>query len=261
MTLNKRGVTILLVEQNVHMTLEITSRAYVMEHGRVVMEGPSRELSTERARAQSVSGTLMRRVMSSSSIHLPQVRQTIKPRGRRNTPALAVGALSLVILVLIAIQGGPAQLGTTLVTGGMWALMAVGLALIFGVMNIPHFAHGESFMVGAYIAWVVFTPLNNYLAKHPNPILSAVAPFVGMLGAALVGAVLGVIIERPIFTALRHRTKEGWVMNTFLLTVGLSYVMTNGALLTFGPDYRGVAAVLGRAARCRFWACGFPSTG
>lgn len=46
-TLNKRGVTILLVEQNVHMTLEITSRAYVMEHGRIVMEGPSRELSQD----------------------------------------------------------------------------------------------------------------------------------------------------------------------------------------------------------------------
>jgi branched-chain amino acid transport system ATP-binding protein len=43
--LNKRGVTILLVEQNVHMTLEITSRAYVMEHGRVVMEGPSQQLA------------------------------------------------------------------------------------------------------------------------------------------------------------------------------------------------------------------------
>jgi branched-chain amino acid transport system ATP-binding protein len=42
--LNGRGVTILLVEQNVHMTLEITSRAYVMEHGRVIMEGPSAEL-------------------------------------------------------------------------------------------------------------------------------------------------------------------------------------------------------------------------
>jgi branched-chain amino acid transport system ATP-binding protein len=44
LALNKRGVTILLVEQNVHMTLEITSRAYVLEHGRIVMEGPSREL-------------------------------------------------------------------------------------------------------------------------------------------------------------------------------------------------------------------------
>ena len=44
LTLNKRGVTILLVEQNVHMTLEITTRAYVLEHGRVIMEGPSRDL-------------------------------------------------------------------------------------------------------------------------------------------------------------------------------------------------------------------------
>ena len=43
-TLNQRGVTILLVEQNVSMTLEITHRAYVLEQGQVVMEGPSRQL-------------------------------------------------------------------------------------------------------------------------------------------------------------------------------------------------------------------------
>jgi branched-chain amino acid transport system ATP-binding protein len=42
--LSERGVTILLVEQNVHMTLEITHRAYVLEQGRVALEGPSREL-------------------------------------------------------------------------------------------------------------------------------------------------------------------------------------------------------------------------
>ncbi len=42
--LRKRGVTILLVEQNVNATLEITDRAYVLEHGRIAMEGPSREL-------------------------------------------------------------------------------------------------------------------------------------------------------------------------------------------------------------------------
>jgi branched-chain amino acid transport system ATP-binding protein len=44
--LQKRGVTILLVEQNVVTTLEITDRAYVLEHGRIVMEGPSKELKT-----------------------------------------------------------------------------------------------------------------------------------------------------------------------------------------------------------------------
>jgi branched-chain amino acid transport system permease protein len=178
----------------------------------------------------------------SSSIHLPQVRQAIKPRGRRNTPAIVVGALSLVILVLIYWQGGAAQLGTTLVTGGMWALMAVGLALVFGVMNIPHFAHGESFMIGSYTAWFVFTPISKYIASHPSPILSVIGPFIAMGAAALVGTLAGLLIERTIFASLRHRTKEGWVMNAFLLTVGLSYVMTNGALLIFGPDYRGVPA-------------------
>jgi branched-chain amino acid transport system permease protein len=178
--------------------------------------------------------------MSSGSIHLPQVRQAIKPKGRRNTPALVVGALSLVIAVAVAVKGGPAQIGTTLVTGGMWALMAIGLALIFGVMNISHFAHGESFMIGSYTAWFVFTPLSAYLAQHPSPVMSAIAPFIAMFGAAFVGVLLGILIDRTIFAALRHRSKEGWVMNTFLLTVGLSYVMTNGALLVFGPGYRGV---------------------
>ena len=151
-----------------------------------------------------------------------------------------VGVISLIIIVGIAAQGGAAQVGTTLVTGGMWALMSVGLALIFGVMNIPHFAHGESFMVGSYTGWFVFTPINAYLQKNPNQVLSAIAPFIAMAAAAIIGAVVGLIIERTILASLRHRTKEGWVMNAFLLTVGLSYVMTNGALLIFGPDYRGV---------------------
>jgi branched-chain amino acid transport system permease protein len=178
--------------------------------------------------------------MSSSSIHLPRVRQSINPKGRRNTPALVVGAICLIIIVGIAAQGGAAQVGTTLVTGGMWALMSVGLALIFGVMNIPHFAHGESFMVGSYTAWFVFTPISHYIAAHPSPILSAIGPFIAMGAAALVGTLVGLLIDRTILASLRHRTKEGWVMNAFLLTVGLSYVMTNGALLIFGPDYRGV---------------------
>jgi branched-chain amino acid transport system ATP-binding protein len=45
-TLQKRGVTILLVEQNVNATLDITDRAYILEHGRIAMEGPSHEMKT-----------------------------------------------------------------------------------------------------------------------------------------------------------------------------------------------------------------------
>jgi branched-chain amino acid transport system permease protein len=158
----------------------------------------------------------------------------------KNLPVAIVLVASLVLTVGIVVTGGWSQIINTVVTGGMWALLAAGLTLVLGVMNIPHFAHGESFMVGAYVAYFVFTPLNNYLFDHPNPLFSAVAPFAGFLVAAAVGLVLGAVVERLVFRPLRKRTREGWVMNTFLLTVGLSFILTNGATLTLGPNYEGI---------------------
>ena len=157
----------------------------------------------------------------------------------RPTVWIVIGA-ALITAVFIGIASGPAQIANTLVTGGMWALMSVGLALVLGVMNIPHFAHGESFMVGAYVAYFVFTPLQNYFRLYPNPVLSDLAPFAGIIAAALFGLILGVVIERLVFYPLRRRTKEQWVMNAFLLTVGLSFIMTNGTTLVLGPNFRGI---------------------
>ncbi len=158
----------------------------------------------------------------------------------RNKSATIVLAGSFVLAVAVFATSGAAQIINTIVTGGMWALLAAGLALVLGVMNIPHFAHGESFMVGAYVAYLVFTPLNNYLLEHPNPFLSAVAPFAGFVVATVVGLAMGAVIERLIFRPLRKRSREGWVMNTFLLTVGISFILTNGATLTVGPNYQGI---------------------
>jgi branched-chain amino acid transport system permease protein len=159
---------------------------------------------------------------------------------RDNLPATIVIGLSLVLAIVIAVKTGPSQLVNVVVTGGMWALLAAGLALVFGVMNIPHFAHGESFMVGAYVGYFVFTPLNNYLKDNPNGLLTFFAPIIGALAALLVGAILGAILERLIFAPLRRRTRVGWVMNTFLLTVGLSFVLVNGTTLVLGPNFRGI---------------------
>jgi branched-chain amino acid transport system permease protein len=161
-------------------------------------------------------------------------------RLRGNLPAVIVIGFSLLVAVVIAVQTGPAQLVNVVVTGGMWALLAAGLALVFGVMNIPHFAHGESFMVGAYVGYFVFTLLHGYLEDHPNGLLSAAAPLVGVVIAMIAGALLGVVVERLVFAPLRKRTQSGWVMNTFLLTVGLSFILTNGTTLTLGPNFRGI---------------------
>lgn len=158
-----------------------------------------------------------------------------------NLAAVIVIAATLVLSAVMWAVAGPSQFINSIVTGGMWALLAVGLALVFGVMNVPHFAHGESFMVGAYVAYFVFTPVRDYLQANPNPFLGAIAPFIGMAAAAVVGLILGVILERLLFYPLRLRSKAGeWVMNAFLLTVGISFIMTNGAKLLLSADFRGI---------------------
>ena len=156
-------------------------------------------------------------------------------------PVVIVGVFSVILFIAIYIEGGNAQILNTVITGGLWALLAVGLALVFGVMNIPHFAHGESFMVGAYVAYFTFTPMQEYLYENPSKFLSAIAPLGAIFSAGVAGAILGIIIEKLIFSPLRRRTKKDWIMNAFLLTVGISFVLSNGANLVLGPNFRGIS--------------------
>ena len=148
--------------------------------------------------------------------------------------------LTVAIATWVTAEAGLFALVNGIVTGGMWALVAVGLSLVFGVMNIANFAHGEFYMVGAMTGYFVFTPLAEYLLRHPAPVLSAIAPILTFFIAGIVGGVVGVAAELLIFRPLRHRTKESWVMNCFLLTLGLSTILQNTALLAVGSDTKGI---------------------
>ena len=151
-----------------------------------------------------------------------------------------VGIAVLVAVVSAVVQ--PSILVDTLVTGGMWALMAGGLALVFGVMNIPNFAHGEFFMIGSLVAFTVVSPIQDALLENPESIVLKVAgPFPGMIVAAIVGFACGVLLEVVLFRPLRKRSRDQWVMNTFLLTAGVSVVLVNGNRLVFGNDFRGIS--------------------
>ncbi|HSM54672.1 MAG TPA: branched-chain amino acid ABC transporter permease [Candidatus Sulfomarinibacteraceae bacterium] len=148
--------------------------------------------------------------------------------------------LSIVAAIWAAIDAGPFILVNTVVTGGMWALLSMGLSLVFGVMNIPNFAHGEFFLAGSLTAYFVFTPLRRALAENPNTTLSLLAPLLGILAAIVVGLILGAILEKLVFYQLRKRSREQWVMNSFLLTVGISVVIINLVQLRWGADFRGI---------------------
>ena len=149
--------------------------------------------------------------------------------------------IGLAVLVTIVVGiSYPSILVDTLATGGMWALMAGGLALVFGVMNIPNFAHGEFFMIGSFVAFTVFSPIQDAMLENPSPLLQALGPFPGMVIAAIVGAVIGVVMEVFLFRPLRRRSRDQWVMNTFLLTAGVSVVLVNGDQVVFGNNFRGI---------------------
>jgi branched-chain amino acid transport system permease protein len=156
-----------------------------------------------------------------------------------NSTMLTIG-IAVVVALFVSVRYGPFALINSLVLGGMWALIAAGLALMFGVMNIPNFAQGEFFMVGSFTAYFVYSAINNALGKNPPSALAALAPFVGIAAAIGVGAIVGVLVEKLLFAPLRKRTRENWVLNAFLLTAGLAVVMTNGAQIIFGTSFRGI---------------------
>jgi branched-chain amino acid transport system permease protein len=94
-----------------------------------------------------------------------------------------------------------------LITSSFFALVAVGLTLVFGVMKIVNFAHGEFYMLGAYAVWVLF-------AVHKWPYFAALV--VGIVGVAF----LGTITERVIFRPLR-----GNLISGFIASVGLVFIL------------------------------------
>ncbi len=108
-----------------------------------------------------------------------------------------------------------------LIIGNIYALLAVGLALIFGVSRLINFAHGSVYVVGAYAGFVAVTHLGTPL---PLTILIVVT----------VGALLGLGIERFGLRPLQGSAR----IAPLLATIGLSFVLDQAVQLVFSPDPR-----------------------
>src|ERR1700680_3001079 len=107
-----------------------------------------------------------------------------------------------------------------IVTGMILALVASGLTLIFGIMDVVNFAHGELFMLGAYIGVVVLVATGSFW----------LALVVATIVVALLGAALQIVTLRPLL----GRDP----LTTILATFGLSLVLQNYALWQIGPVAR-----------------------
>ena len=110
-----------------------------------------------------------------------------------------------------------------LTTGAVYALIALGLTLIYGVLHIINFAHGAALMVAMYGVYV----LKTQLGIDPYLALPIMVPAMFVLGYAL---------QRGIINRASHGKDE----NILLVTLGLSIVLENGALMLFKSDTRSI---------------------
>lgn len=115
-----------------------------------------------------------------------------------------------------------------LLLGGAYAIISIGLTLIFGVVRVVNFAHGEFLMVGMYAVWL----LAQHLGLHPytSAMLVAILLFT-------VGALMQRVVIQPLLSADAHIQ--------IFATVGVSTALLNLALMVFGADIRKPEIVVG----------------
>jgi len=114
-----------------------------------------------------------------------------------------------------------------LLFGGVYSLMAVGLTLIFGVMRVVNFAHGDMMVWGMYLAWMLATRLG-------------VDPYAGFVLCAGALFVVGFVVQRTLVDRIVDAPHEMQI----LLMLGVALVLENAALVAFGPDPHRVRSAL-----------------
>ncbi len=116
------------------------------------------------------------------------------------------------------------QIINGLAQGSIYALVGIGFALIFGVLGLVHFAHGEVYMIGAFVGFVMIS------AFH-LPII------VALLGAMAIAALAGVVIEAIAFRPLRKAPE----IAPLVCTLGISVILQNSAMLIMGSDTKSIS--------------------
>jgi branched-chain amino acid transport system permease protein len=115
-----------------------------------------------------------------------------------------------------------------LITGGMYALVAIGLNVQYGLMRVMNISHGEFLMVGAYLAWWGYTALG------VSPLLALPAIFVALFATGL--GVYRLCFQRLARTAPSVEVLEA---RSLLVGFGLMFLIQNAVFLAWGADLRG----------------------
>ncbi|MBR4121586.1 MAG: branched-chain amino acid ABC transporter permease [Spirochaetales bacterium] len=114
-----------------------------------------------------------------------------------------------------------AQLINGLQTGSVYALVALGYSMVYGIIKLLNFAHGDIIMIGAYMVYYAIASF-------------ALPPVVAIVLAISVSTMLGVLVEKVAYTPLRSAPR----LSLLITAIGVSFLLENGAQLLFGADQK-----------------------
>ncbi|MFA6845633.1 MAG: branched-chain amino acid ABC transporter permease, partial [Sphaerochaetaceae bacterium] len=118
-----------------------------------------------------------------------------------------------------------------LTLGGIYALIALGYTMVYGILKFINFAHGDILMVGAYIGLFAFNALRG---SAPLGTWTIIAFFIAMVISMAGCGVLGMFIERVAYKPLRKANR----LAPLLSAIGVSFILSNSAAWAFGTQSR-----------------------
>ena len=122
------------------------------------------------------------------------------------------------------------QIINGLVLGSMYALIALGYTMVYGIINLINFAHGEVLMVGALTSWTVIGLMVDGMPGTPGWVVLILATLV----ACLVASVLNFVIEKLAYRPLRNSPK----LAPLITAIGMSILLQTLAMIIWKPSYK-----------------------
>ncbi|MEN9435815.1 MAG: hypothetical protein RIR09_470 [Pseudomonadota bacterium] len=117
-----------------------------------------------------------------------------------------------------------------LVMGSMYALIALGYTMVYGIINLINFAHGEVMMVGALTSWSIIGLMQDSMPGTPGYVVLIIA----LVIACIVAATLNFVIEKVAYRPLRNSPK----LAPLITAIGMSLLLQTLAMIIWKPNYK-----------------------
>jgi len=122
------------------------------------------------------------------------------------------------------------QIINGLVLGSMYALVALGYTMVYGIINLINFAHGEVLMVGALTSWTIIGLMQSAMPGAPGWIILVIA----LIISCVVAAALNFVIEKVAYRPLRNSPK----LAPLITAIGMSILLQTLAMIIWKPNYK-----------------------